>query len=176
MCRETFMARYSCDHRRDRSVIAAELGERVGDIVWVPESEEEDALWPEGESMAMAAERCYRFLLWLSSTGYREIAVGSHSHILFMMLNAVVQTDDEDLRSWFHTGEMRTVTISAQGGDVQAELARTASLPLGALSTEAASGGRPELPSHDVRGTRVLLGVEPEFNHFPRPHAELHRL
>jgi len=82
----------------------------------------------------MAAERCYRFLLWLAVSGHNEISVGSHSHILFMMLNAVVKTEDATLMSWFHTGEMRSITLHVRG-DFEAEAARVNLLPLSQLST-----------------------------------------
>ena len=105
-------------------------------MVWVPESEEVDALWARGESPEEAAERCYRLLVSLCHSGHAEVAVGSHSHILFMMMNAVVHTGDEDLRSWFATGEMRTVVLRWEG-DLEAEQARLVGLSLRSLSTDA---------------------------------------
>ena len=137
LCRETFMDQYICDRRRPRSVIEDELRPFVSDFLWHPESEETDALYERAESPAQAAERCYRFLLWLAMSGHKEIAVGSHSHILFMMMNAVLQTEDEALRSWFHTGEMRTVQLSWEG-DLAAEVARVEDCPLQELSTATA--------------------------------------
>jgi len=136
LARETYMDRFICDKKRSRHVIEAELGPHVGQTVWVSEDAEEDKLWMDGETSKMAAERCYRLLLWIFHLKrHKEVAIGSHSHILFVMLNSVVRTTDEELLTWFETGEMRTLYVRAVG-DVAAEVKRVQTLPLTQLSTE----------------------------------------
>ena len=61
--------------------------------------------------------------------------MGSHSHILFLMLNAVVNTTDPELLTWFETGEMRTLRVRVEGNSV-AESRRVSELPLTHLSTD----------------------------------------
>ena len=76
-------------------------------------------------------------LVFICSSGHGEIAVGSHSHILFVLMNAVLKSDDEELMSWFATGEARTVDIRVEG-DLQAEEDRINTESLTVLSTAAA--------------------------------------
>lgn len=136
LARETFLDGFICDKRRSRQLIEAELRPHISETLWVGEGAEEDRMWMNRESRKMAAERCYRLLLWIfSRSGHKEVAVGSHSHILFVMLNAVVRTTDQELLTWFDTGEMRTLYVQAEG-DVFAELNRVGTLPLTQLSTE----------------------------------------
>ena len=39
LCRETFMARYVCDQRRQQSTITPEVEKHVSEFVWAPGSE-----------------------------------------------------------------------------------------------------------------------------------------
>ncbi|KAI2504959.1 Histidine phosphatase [Fragilaria crotonensis] len=77
---------------------------------------EDDVLWDkfEGkkESLLEQSERIYTFLTeFVAQRPEEEIAIVSHSAYLFTMLNAVVDTQDDDLKSWFLTSEVRTIRL-----------------------------------------------------------------
>jgi broad specificity phosphatase PhoE len=77
----------------------------------------EDVLWEEygdrRETLAEKSERIYRFLTeYVRSRPEKEIAVVCHSAYLFTLLNAVMDIEEEELRSWFLTSEVRSLKVT----------------------------------------------------------------
>lgn len=77
---------------------------------------EDDVLWDslqgQKESLLEQSERIYKFLTeFVAQRPEPEIAIVSHSAYLFTMLNAVVDIQDEALKSWFLTSEVRTIQL-----------------------------------------------------------------
>mmetsp|Transcript_33840 Transcript_33840/g.40545 ORF Transcript_33840/g.40545 Transcript_33840/m.40545 type:complete len:266 (-) Transcript_33840:152-949(-) len=73
---------------------------------------EEDTLFDHGrrETKDEVGERIYNFMTWLSNREEKTLAVVSHSCWLLTVFNGVVECDDS-LKSWFGTGEMRSVKL-----------------------------------------------------------------
>lgn len=74
---------------------------------------DEDVLWDEyddrRESLLEKSERIYEFLTnFVGNRPENEIAIVSHSAYLFTLLNAVMDIEEEDLRYWFLTSEVRS--------------------------------------------------------------------
>jgi len=111
-CRED-LGLLSCNRMRPASEAAAEFP--FVDFGGVS-SGESDSLWgpDKRETRQEQADRAYGFVTeFLRNRPEREIAVVTHSSFLFTMFNAVFDCgDDEDLRSWFMTSEIRSVRIS----------------------------------------------------------------
>jgi broad specificity phosphatase PhoE len=55
--------------------------------------------------------RIYKFFEWLSERPESHVAVASHSGWLFTMFNACCECNDQNLKSWFQTGEMKSVKL-----------------------------------------------------------------
>jgi hypothetical protein len=74
---------------------------------------EEDAIFQKDrrETKLELCSRIYEFFEWLSDRSESQVAVVSHSGWLFTMLNACCECCDESLKSWFQTGEMRSVKL-----------------------------------------------------------------
>lgn len=78
---------------------------------------DEDVLW-EGygdrrETLLEKSERIYNFLTeYVRSRPEEEIAIVCHSAYLFTLLNAVMDIEDEELRSWFLTSEVRSLRMT----------------------------------------------------------------
>ena len=78
---------------------------------------DEDELWDaygdRRETLLEKSDRIYDFLTsYVLQRPESEIAIVSHSAYLFTLLNAVMDIDDEDLRSWFLTGEVRSLQVT----------------------------------------------------------------
>ena len=78
---------------------------------------DEDELWDaygdRRETLLEKSDRIYDFLTsFVMQRPESEIAVVSHSAYLFSLLNAVMDIEDEDLRSWFLTGEVRSLKVT----------------------------------------------------------------
>ena len=99
---------HMCDKRRPVSRLLAEFPQVHFSLL----EDEHDLLFSEThrESKAEIGERIYKFMEWLSTRQEKHIAVASHSGWLFAVFNAVVECDD-GLKSWFWTGEMRSVVL-----------------------------------------------------------------
>ena len=65
----------------------------------------------ERESLERLTNRCLQLLMWLKSRPEKVVVVSCHSAILCCMTNAVLEVLDEGERSWFGTGEMRTMEV-----------------------------------------------------------------
>lgn len=83
---------------------------------------EDDVLWDEygdrRETLLEKSERIYDFLVnFVMDRPEKDIAIVSHSAYLFTLLNAVMDIDDEDLRFWFLTSEVRSMQVTFQTND-----------------------------------------------------------
>ncbi|KAL7500711.1 hypothetical protein ACHAWT_008695 [Skeletonema menzelii] len=78
---------------------------------------DEDVLWDEygdrRETLLEKSERIYQFLTeYVRSRPEKEIAIVCHSAYLFTLLNAVMDIEEEELRSWFLTSEVRSLQMT----------------------------------------------------------------
>eukprot|EP00563_Minutocellus_polymorphus_P019988 CAMPEP_0197718946 /NCGR_PEP_ID=MMETSP1434-20131217/2895_1 /TAXON_ID=265543 /ORGANISM="Minutocellus polymorphus, Strain CCMP3303" /LENGTH=275 /DNA_ID=CAMNT_0043303641 /DNA_START=27 /DNA_END=854 /DNA_ORIENTATION=+ len=99
---------HTCDKRRPKS-----LQEKEFPMVDFSKIEsEEDGLFLDDrrESKKEVGERIYKFLSWMYDRSETHIGVASHSGWLMAVFNGVVECD-ESLKSWFQTGEMRSVVL-----------------------------------------------------------------
>ena len=97
-----------CDQRRPISSQKVEFPMVNFDLV---KSDKDDLFSNDTrESKPEIGARIYRFLEWLEGRSETHIGVTSHSGWLFTLFNGVLECD-EKLKSWFHTGEMRSVKL-----------------------------------------------------------------
>ena len=80
---------------------------------------EEDAIFQEDsrESKLDVGERIYKFMEWLASRPEKHIAIASHSGWLLTVFNGVCECDDS-LKSWWHTGELRSFKLEFVKKDI----------------------------------------------------------
>ena len=76
----------------------------------------EDELWDRygdrRETLVEKSERIYEFLTeYVRNRPEKEIAIVCHSAYLFTLLNAVMDIEEEELRSWFLTSEVRSLKV-----------------------------------------------------------------
>lgn len=87
---------------------------------------EQDELWESygdrRETLLEKSERIYDFLVnYVAERPEPEIAVVCHSAYLFTLLNAVMDIEEEDLRSWFLTSEVRSLKMTIVANDKYGE-------------------------------------------------------
>ena len=105
--------RHTCDRRLPKAELA-----RLYPQVRYPEDlmpSETDPYWGDGwtrEPWETTASRAAAFTEWLFSRSETHVAVACHSAILLALFNAVLECEDESLRTWFGTGEMRSVLLT----------------------------------------------------------------
>ena len=86
-------------------------------IDFSPIKHDEDVLWDEygttrRETLLEKSERIYEFLVdFVQEREEKEIAIVCHSAYLFTLLNAVMDIEEEDLRYWFLTSEVRSMRV-----------------------------------------------------------------
>mmetsp|Transcript_11375 Transcript_11375/g.26768 ORF Transcript_11375/g.26768 Transcript_11375/m.26768 type:complete len:332 (+) Transcript_11375:156-1151(+) len=83
---------------------------------------DEDVLWEtygmRRETLLEQSERIYNFMTeYVRNRPEQDIAIVTHSTILFTLLNAVMDIESEDLRSWFLTSEVRSMTVTFEVND-----------------------------------------------------------
>mmetsp|Transcript_13121 Transcript_13121/g.47860 ORF Transcript_13121/g.47860 Transcript_13121/m.47860 type:complete len:275 (-) Transcript_13121:1033-1857(-) len=107
-CREQ-MGIHMCDKRQTKQEAVREFPEVSFDHVL----HDEDILWSceDRESKQEMALRACRFLDWLGTLDETEIVVATHSSFLFTLFNKVLLTDNDEIRKWFNTGELRSVVV-----------------------------------------------------------------
>ena len=93
-----------------------DIKEDYPDIDFSPIQHEEDVLWEnyngEGETLIEQSGRIYEFLTeFVATRPEKEIAIVCHSAYLFTLLNAVMDIEEEELRSWFLTSEVRSIKM-----------------------------------------------------------------
>eukprot|EP01047_Picozoa_sp_COSAG01_P075258 COSAG01_NODE_12842_length_1677_cov_3.245247_1_plen_294_part_00 len=110
---------HTCDQRRPLSELQKEFP--MIDYSLVEPLGEEDPLWhdTQRESTTEVCDRGYALLEWLHARPETDIALSSHSSILFTLLNAVMtpETPGKGLAQWFLTGEMRSVQLHVEEVD-----------------------------------------------------------
>lgn len=98
-----------CDKRRPKSRQAKEFPQVDFSLL---ETEEDVIFRPEQrDSKAEVGERIYKFMEWLSQRPEKHVGVASHSGWLLTVFNGVCDSQDEKLKEWFQTGEMRSVKL-----------------------------------------------------------------
>ena len=97
-----------CDKRRPTSQQSQEFPMVDFSLL----TEEEDVIFQSThrETKLEVGQRIYQFMEWLTQREEEHVAVASHSGWLFSVFNGVCTCDD-DLKRWFHTGEMRSVKL-----------------------------------------------------------------
>lgn len=99
---------HTCDKRRPKSLQQKEFPMVDFSLI----KTDEDSLFTDDrrETKPEVGERIYSFLNWMSRRPETHIGVASHSGWLMAVFNGVVECD-ESLKSWFQTGEMRSVVL-----------------------------------------------------------------
>ena len=95
----------------------SEIRDDYPEIDFAAIEHDEDELWnaygERRETLLEKSDRIYDFLTsYVMERPESEIAIVSHSAYLFTLLNAVMDITDEDLRSWFLTGEVRSLKVT----------------------------------------------------------------
>ncbi len=98
-----------CDKRRPKSQQMVDFPRFNFDLI----ADEEDTIFRDDrrESRIEIGSRIYQFLEWLSERDETQIGVASHSGWLLTFFNGAVESKSESLKSWFHTGELRSVKL-----------------------------------------------------------------
>jgi broad specificity phosphatase PhoE len=91
-------------------------------IDFSPIEHDEDVLWENygdrRETLLEKSERIYDFLAdYVRNRPEEEIAIVCHSAYLFTLLNAVMDIEEEDLRYWFLTSEVRSMRVRFEAND-----------------------------------------------------------
>lgn len=63
------------------------------------------------ENKMEIGERIYTFMEWLGKRDEQHICVTSHSGWLMTLFNGIVDCEEEHLKEWFQTGELRSVKL-----------------------------------------------------------------
>ena len=87
---------------------------------------DDDVLWNDygnrRETQLEKSERIYEFLTdYVRNRPEKDIAIVCHSAYLFTLLNAVMDVENEDLRSWFLTSEVRSMKVRFETNDMYKE-------------------------------------------------------
>jgi len=99
---------HHCDKRRPLSELKLDFPQ----VDYLLITAEDDPLWTEvRETKAEIGERIYGFLEWLRERKEENVAVATHSGWLMTLFNGAVVCEEEQLKTWFGTGEMRSVTL-----------------------------------------------------------------
>lgn len=108
MAREEYGV-HKCDQRRPRSRQAAEFP--MVDFSLLETEEDELFLQDRRETKLEVADRIYKFLEFLEQRPETHVGVASHSAWLLTTFTANLVCNDDSLKEWFHTGEMRSTIL-----------------------------------------------------------------
>lgn len=74
---------------------------------------DDDLLFREDrrENKMEIGERIYTFMEWLGKRDEEHICVTSHSGWLMTLFNGIVDCEEDHLKEWFQTGELRSVKL-----------------------------------------------------------------
>ena len=103
--------KHTCDKRLSRTDLAAAFPKVDYSLL----EDEEDPMWGDGvtrEPWEAVAARASKFAEWLLNRSEKCIAVAAHSAFLLTIFNAVFDVEDDAVRTWFGTGEMRCVVLT----------------------------------------------------------------
>ncbi len=105
-----------CDRRRPKSQQVMEFPQVCFDLI----KSEEDELFrtDRRENKMEIGERIYKFLEWLSLREETHVGIASHSGWLFTAFNGVFECDSS-LKTWFQTGELRSVKLVFSRNTIQ---------------------------------------------------------
>jgi len=109
LCHER-AGRHTCDKR----LAKGELALAFPAVDYSQLQDEEDPFWGDGwtrEPWKELGLRAGRFADVLFAREETHLAVAAHSAFLLAIFNAVFACDEEATRTWFGTGEMRTVLL-----------------------------------------------------------------
>ena len=95
-----------CDKRRSRDLQALEFPHV--DFTLITSNHDDLFKSDQRETHDQVAHRAYTFLEWLVDQPQDHVAIASHSAWLLTLMNAVVETESPELKTWFQTGEMRS--------------------------------------------------------------------
>lgn len=102
-------------HTCDKRLSVTELEETFPFVDYSLIESQEDPLWGDGltrESNLNVSKRGAQLMMWLKDRPEKAIAVVCHSAILCATFNAVLDIAKPEERTWFGTGEMRTMLVS----------------------------------------------------------------
>jgi len=119
LCHER-AGKHTCDKRLSKTELAAMYPQVDYGLI----TDEEDPFWGDGltrEEWSALGQRAGKFVSWLLARPETHVAVAAHSAFLLATFNAVFICDDEETRSWFGTGEMRSVLIKPVAGSAGEE-------------------------------------------------------
>lgn len=111
LCHET-AGKHTCDKRLSVSQLSKEFLPVVYRSSLL--GGEEDPYWGDGrtrEPLPVVALRASQFIDWLMELPASSIVVATHSSWLLALMNAAMDVADPATRSWFGTGELRTVVL-----------------------------------------------------------------
>jgi broad specificity phosphatase PhoE len=108
---------HCCDQRRSRDMQAMEFPHV--DFSLLTSNHDDIFQIHHRETKMEVASRIYEFLEWLAEREEEHIVVASHSSWLLTMFNGVaeIHPDDEHLKEWFQTGEMRSCKMVFEMND-----------------------------------------------------------
>lgn len=100
---------HRCDQRRPVSRQSVEFPQVDFSLI----SSEDDPIFHETtrETKRQVGDRIYEFLEWLSQRPEKRFGISSHSGWLLTLFNGVCETEDDSLKTWWQTGEMRSVKL-----------------------------------------------------------------
>lgn len=112
MCHE-IAGKHTCDKRLD----ILSLSQQFPDVVYYAKlaGGEEDPYWGDGytrEELSDVAARAGDFVDWLMKRPETSVVVASHSTWLLALFNSALDVEHEGSRTWFNTGEMRTMVLA----------------------------------------------------------------
>lgn len=102
-------------HTCDKRLAVAELHAAFPEVDYSLIEAEDDPFWGDSltrETYAQVAARSALFADWLEAREEKHVVVAAHSGFLFSLLTAVLDIDSEEDKSWFGTGEMRTMLLT----------------------------------------------------------------
>lgn len=99
-----------CDQRRPTSHQAREFPQVDFSLL----ADENDQVYRDDarESKTNVAMRIYKFMEWLADRPESVLGVSTHSAWLLTVFHAVCDSQDESLKAWWQTGEMRSVKLA----------------------------------------------------------------
>lgn len=98
-----------CDKRRSKSRQEKEFPQ----VDFTLLESDEDRIYQTNhrETKAEVGERVYKFMEWLSQRSEKSIGIASHSSWLLTVFNGICESNDDKLKAWFQTGELRSVKL-----------------------------------------------------------------
>jgi len=109
-CREQIGV-HTCDRRSSRTDYVEHFPKV--DVSHV-KHDEDPTSWTQRETKLELAKRAHDFMLWLLQRSEREIVVGTHSAFLMGLFHVALDIDDDNMKQFFKTGELRTIVVTSE--------------------------------------------------------------